>query len=180
MGMYVSYDKIKKWRRVNKERAVECFGGKCGICGYNKCISSLEFHHLDDTSKDFAIAKKIVSWKRTVAEVQKCVMLCSNCHREVHYGVTDIPDDIMRFEEKYTQTYLKDKKDSCPVCGDEKYYKLKTCSRNCMGVLSQKVDWDNINLEKLLQDYNYSEIGRKLKISSNAVKKRAKKLNLVR
>ena len=60
-------------------------GGKCERCGYNKCNRALEFHHLDPTQKDFGISKHI---NRNIndlkAEVDKCILLCSNCHAEVH------------------------------------------------------------------------------------------------
>lgn len=78
-----------KNRRLNlKKELVEYKGGKCEICDYDRCIKALEFHHLDPNKKDFAISncglKDIVKLKK---EVDKCALLCSNCHREVHDGL---------------------------------------------------------------------------------------------
>lgn len=60
-------------------------GGKCQRCGYNKCNRALEFHHIDPSKKDFGISKNI---NRNIEdlkrEVDKCILLCSNCHAEVH------------------------------------------------------------------------------------------------
>lgn len=68
-----------------KERAVAFLGGKCSICGYDKCPSAFDFHHLDSFTKDFTISEK-ASWDAIEPELKKCVLLCSNCHREVHAG----------------------------------------------------------------------------------------------
>ena len=69
-----------------KEKAVEYKGGKCEICGYNKCIEALDFHHLDPTQKEFGICKDgcTRSWKRVQEELDKCICVCANCHREIH------------------------------------------------------------------------------------------------
>lgn len=69
-----------------KERAVAFLGGKCAICGYDKCPSAFDFHHLDSSEKDFEISAKMTWDAALEAELQKCALLCSNCHREVHAG----------------------------------------------------------------------------------------------
>ena len=61
-------------------------GGKCVKCGYNKCIAALEFHHCNPAEKDFTIANvKSYSFNETIIkELDKCILVCSNCHREIH------------------------------------------------------------------------------------------------
>lgn len=74
-------------RRVDIKRlAVEYKGGKCEICSYSKSIKALEFHHTDPTQKDFAISGggKTRSFDKMKVELDKCLMLCANCHREEH------------------------------------------------------------------------------------------------
>jgi len=73
-----------------KGRAVKQLGGKCAICGYDKCNQALDFHHIGE--KDFDISSKWVnySWKKVSEEIKQCILLCANCHREVHAGVTAI------------------------------------------------------------------------------------------
>ena len=59
----------------------------CAICGYNKCKSALEFHHVIPKDKKFLIGKTFISGhcnEKIAEELNKCVLLCSNCHREIH------------------------------------------------------------------------------------------------
>ena len=82
--------KLKKnvgtWRKRTKELLVEYKGGKCEFCGYDKCIEALEFHHIDETTKKFAISGSTKSLEKQKKEADKCYMLCANCHRELHSG----------------------------------------------------------------------------------------------
>jgi len=75
-------------RRIElKTRAVNLLGGCCQNCGYSKCIEALDFHHRDEEKKDFSISnafKNYMDWKMIESELRKCVLLCSNCHRELH------------------------------------------------------------------------------------------------
>lgn len=77
---------VQRRRRKVRELAVEYKGGKCQKCGYRRCIEALEFHHIEVSKKDFGISAKgyTRSWKRVKEEIDKCVMLCANCHREIH------------------------------------------------------------------------------------------------
>lgn len=74
-------------RRVVKQKAVEYLGGCCKICGYNKCIGSLDFHHINRKEKDidYSLFKTIFN-KRLTDELDKCILLCANCNRELHYN----------------------------------------------------------------------------------------------
>lgn len=71
-------------RRLSKKKAVEYLGGKCLKCGYNKCLSALEFHHLDPSKKDPEYYSLKVNFSKLKSELDKCVLLCANCHREEH------------------------------------------------------------------------------------------------
>jgi hypothetical protein len=74
-----------KKRFYLKPKMIEYKGGKCKNCGYNKCIQALDFHHRDPQEKDFNLGgKHCYSWKRLKKELDKCDLLCSNCHREEH------------------------------------------------------------------------------------------------
>lgn len=77
---------VKKRRKAIRQKAVEYKGGKCSRCAYDKCLEALEFHHLNPNEKDFSISEKghSRSWGRVKVELDKCIMLCANCHREVH------------------------------------------------------------------------------------------------
>lgn len=73
-----------RWQKKNKEEAVAYKGGKCEHCGYNKCLGALHFHHLDPTEKDFA-SFSTFKLEKSKSELDKCILLCANCHAEVHY-----------------------------------------------------------------------------------------------
>lgn len=75
---------VASQRQRNKERLVEYKGGKCEICGYKKCTASLIFHHLDPSKKDFGVAAQLKSIETLKKEVDKCQLLCANCHGEIH------------------------------------------------------------------------------------------------
>lgn len=79
-------EQVQKRRDKLKILSIEYKGSKCEICGYNKCISALEFHHIDPKEKDFGIAEKgyTRSWNRVKEELDKCILICANCHREIH------------------------------------------------------------------------------------------------
>jgi hypothetical protein len=64
-------------------------GGKCIVCGYDKCHWAFHFHHLDPTTKEFNLAgaRQTASLEKLRAEAAKCVLLCANCHAEVEAGV---------------------------------------------------------------------------------------------
>lgn len=85
---------VQKRRERIKELLVEYKGGKCEICGYDKCISALDFHHLNPDEKDFGIGEKgyTRSVEKNKEEVNKCILVCANCHREIHAGITKIPE----------------------------------------------------------------------------------------
>ena len=76
-----------KTGKNNRLFAVEFLGGKCKVCDYNKYIGSLDIHHLDPNIKDKDF-KNMRGWskERILNEIKNCVLLCRNCHAEVHAG----------------------------------------------------------------------------------------------
>ena len=78
-------------------------GCKCEICGYDKNIAALEFHHLDPNEKEFTISKTHHSIDSVKDELNKCIVVCSNCHREIHNPqstVQNINQLILQHQEK--------------------------------------------------------------------------------
>ena len=73
-------------RRELKKELIKYKGGKCQVCGYSRCIDALECHHQDSSKKDFSISAKgyTRSWAKVKEELDKCMLLCANCHREIH------------------------------------------------------------------------------------------------
>ena len=78
---------VIEWRKRTKIKLVEYKGGKCQICDYNKSFNALHFHHLNPNEKDFSISGKSLSFDKLKTEVDKCILVCSNCHSEIHEGL---------------------------------------------------------------------------------------------
>ena len=85
---------VQKRREKLKMLAIKYKGGECEICGYKKCISALEFHHLDPNEKEFGVGEK--GYTRSIEavknELDKCILVCSNCHREIHAGLVNLDE----------------------------------------------------------------------------------------
>ena len=180
---------VTKWRKRTKERIVQAFGGKCGICGYSRCQDALDLHHLDPIQKDFSFGKiraNPKAWEKIVNELRKCVLICCICHRECHAGMQTIPSDIIRFNEEfsdYKEVERQDRKsqmiDACPICGEEKLISNKTCSYECAGKKAWKVKWNDFDLYDLyvVKKTPKIKIAEIVGCSQHAVRKRLKKLN---
>tara|TARA_Y100000310_G_C20509788_1_gene728238 strand:+ start:353 stop:670 length:318 start_codon:yes stop_codon:yes gene_type:complete len=86
---------VAKRRNKIREMAREYKGGKCIICGYKKCTRAMSFHHRNPKKKDFGISAHGLtrSWEKTKKELDKCVLLCMNCHMELHEGITQLPKE---------------------------------------------------------------------------------------
>lgn len=72
-----------------KTKLVELKGGRCQICGYSRCLTALDFHHVDEKTKVFELSQRDLtkSWKKIFDEAKKCLLVCANCHREIHAGL---------------------------------------------------------------------------------------------
>ena len=184
-------ERVISWRKRTKERIVQSFGGKCGICEYSRCHESLDLHHINPNEKSFGLScirANPMSWDKIVQELRKCVLICRNCHGEYHSGLIKIPDTILRFDEKfsdYKKLQSEDRRseyyNSCPLCGTEKFHSQKTCSLKCAAKLRYSVDWDKIDLTDLyeVKGMSFSGIAKIVGCSGGAVKKRLRKIGLI-
>lgn len=79
---------VAAWRRRAKQLLVEEAGGRCQICGYDRYLGALQFHHLDPAKKSFSLSLRgcTRSISELRAEAAKCQLLCANCHAEVENG----------------------------------------------------------------------------------------------
>jgi hypothetical protein len=96
--------RIRRYRA--KLAAVELGGGKCNRCGWSGDIAAYEFHHSDPSEKKFAIGSAAnKSWSVIKKEVEKCELLCSNCHRIEHSG--ERCENFMKEVESYKGNTLR-------------------------------------------------------------------------
>lgn len=80
-------DKQREQKRIRKNEAIAYLGGVCMICGGVFHPAIYEFHHRDPKTKEKDPSKVLsFSWKRIISELDKCDLLCANCHRFLHHG----------------------------------------------------------------------------------------------
>lgn len=109
--MTTSINKSIRYRNRQKEKSVLYLGGKCIKCGYSKSLAALDFHHTDPNKKDWKPSRLMsYRWEIVKAELDKCELLCANCHRELHEGVTQF--DLLKSPVGQRKTYTK----ICPKC----------------------------------------------------------------
>lgn len=175
---------VISWRRRTKQRMVEAFTGKCCVCKKEYPQEVFEFHHLIPEEKSFGlgtIRSGCISWKKIVAELRKCVMMCANCHRLIEYGHATIPESAPRFDEKFVNYKLLEQKkkfDRCK-CGNKKPKTQKYCSVKCANLYSRKVERpDKKKLIKLLRKHSLNQIGKMYGVTHGAVKKWKRSYNL--
>ena len=119
--------------RLKKQAAIESMGGACQICGYNRCNGVLHFHHINLKDKDFSfscIGTK--PWDVIVKELKKCILVCANCHGEIHNKLTQIPKSFVKYDSKLIITKFTEGKRRLGLNQNwqevQKYYDDNKCS----------------------------------------------------
>lgn len=166
-----------KFKRRKKEEAIRAFGGKCQICGYDKCMGALDFHHVNSDEKDEEPGRAIIQWKweRVKKELDKCIILCANCHREIHYK--HVPSfELVHLRRPWIQ---KD----CPICKkrfDTKLQEQIYCSWTCQRFSQRKASRPTPEeLAQLIATTSWVQIGKMFGVSDNAIRKWAKNYELI-
>lgn len=94
-----------KRRQYRKNKATEAFGGQCCFCGYNRCNKAFDFHHVYPEQKKFELCSSWrLNWDEIVIELSKCIMVCRNCHAEIHQGL--IGDEMILEKFVLTEGYI--------------------------------------------------------------------------
>lgn len=157
--------------------AVNFFGGKCQICGYNKCLDALEFHHVDKDNKNEEPTYIIThwSWERAKIELEKCILVCSNCHREIHSN--EINFDL----QKYVKPWISK---LCPTCNtnfDTKEEKQLYCSIECRSFanrITERPTKEQLS-DLIVNKISWTKMGKMFNVSDNAVRKWAKAYHII-
>jgi len=176
--MSIQSEKVKRWRQNTKLRMVVRMGGKCQCCGYDKCADALDFHHIDQDTKDFSFSKVMahcVAWERIEAELKKCVLICSNCHRELHAGMRSLPEHHAHYTaQSLTSDESSNLYDQC-VCGNIKPVAAWFCSQRCAA--KKRYDWSKVDVVQLIENgETLSKIAELVGCSSLAVSKKYRAL----
>lgn len=170
-------------RKRNKLRVVNMCGEKCCICGYDRCKDALEFHHVNENEKEFGLANKLTSysWNKVKEEVKKTIMVCANCHREIHKGF--YTNDFISYKHEENQ-----QKVDYFSAGEQLLEILTAVLRNKIEnepkqkyIPKRKVirpeTYEQFVKEMDELKWNYSAMGRKYGVSDNAIRKWQKGYN---
>lgn len=154
------YLKQKERALTRKLELIKAKGGKCEICGYDKNVAALEFHHLNPSEKSFQLDARSLgntTVEKLLKESDKCILVCANCHREIHNENLDksnISNLLNEMTSKHIKLTHKKKTSICKHCGKEfPYSKGKIyCSDEC-----REKDKNYPTQDELLK--KYKEIG---------------------
>mgnify|MGYP000923179231 CR=1 FL=1 len=176
--------RVVEWRKRVKQRAVIYKGGCCIVCGYLRCVAALSFHHTDPTKKDFNISGSTRAWCAIKLELDKCVLLCHNCHCEVHHGTLSLDAHMFKNptpnqgDRLLSQAGISPRtrpRKTCPDCGSKKSAASARC-RKCAAKTNPgcqaRIAWPpSAELLKMVEVDSFLAIGRRLGVSDNAVRK---------
>ena len=164
------YDSQKLRWKDRKRKLVELAGGKCSICGYDKNMASMHFHHLDPSSKDPEFKNfKEKPWKSVVEEISKCTLLCANCHGEIHNPDCQLVESSGHDNVRLTTLFQST--GSCPIC-DSQVFGTVYCGVQCSKMARRKVERPSAEeLKQLLAEHTFVSVGKMFGVSDNAVRK---------
>lgn len=181
---------ITDFRRRRKENLIKVLGSQCSLCGYNKCIGALEFHHIEPQNKNYQLSSgNCHSLKDDLEEAKKCLLVCSNCHREIH--TSDIYENIdlwkyQFFNDDYANELMiknQEKEYRCSKCGVKitRFSKSGLCP-SCvqLGRRVVKERPTREELKKLIREKPFTKIAELYNCSDNAVRKWCDKEKLPR
>lgn len=163
-----NYKNQKSRGLKRKIQAITKLGGKCSKCGYDKNIAALEFHHKDPKEKEFQLDVRHfsnVNIEKLNKELDKCDLLCSNCHRETHNPELELKSIIIDNKKSgLDKTYGSE----CPIC-NSKFPKMKGkifCSNECF---NKSKGYPTIN--ELIEKYNELKSWDKVALQFNVTRK---------
>lgn len=174
---------VTKWRLNKRLELIKYKGGKCQICGYDKCFAALEFHHLDPKEKDFTISGKSWAFEKLKKEVDKCILVCSNCHKEIHFKMKKQINEVVvvkKVKEKTLKIKEIKEKPKCKICDN----KCKTsasvyCSNECFDIgRAENIPTKTDFVFKLKELHNFVQIGKYYNVSDNSIRKWCKKYDI--
>jgi protein-arginine kinase activator protein McsA len=171
-----------------KTEAIRLKGGKCADCGWNGNIAAFQFHHRDPSEKRFTISSNPkVSWEKYWEEIEKCDLLCANCHMIRHSDNAD--PQFLKDVENYkgrelvvsaipwkNQTHIPHSYDhNCQHC-DKPFTSSrqvqKYCCPNCQSKGRRKcIRPSKEELKRLIDEMPMTHVGKKYNVSDNAVRK---------
>lgn len=165
-----------------KSNLIKIFDSKCCICGFDKFQEALEFHHVNPEEKEFGIGASNATTKslnNQLEEARKCVLLCSNCHRGVHAGYYQVPENWRElYNEEIAQQLLDDLEKTktktlhyCQRCGIQITRRATYCPE-CSSIIQRKTDRPSREeLKNQIRELPFTQIGKKYGVTDNTIRK---------
>lgn len=181
------YEYVKNSRHNLKRRLLYSMGNKCCLCGYKKCTSALEFHHKNPEEKDFTLsANANIAFIKAIEEVKKCILVCANCHREIHENLISV-EEIECYDESKAQEMQQEIDDIktktihyCQSCGKIISYGATRCPE-CAKVAKRHCERpEREELKKLIRSYPFTTLASNFGVTDNAIRKWCDAYNLPR
>ena len=170
-----------------KTNLISLFGSKCCICGFDKFQEALEFHHVNPEEKELKLSANVmVALDKQIKEARKCILVCANCHRGIHAGYYQVPDNYQQFFNEEQAQYLLQqneeikhgKKHYCQRCGKILSTNASYCVE-CSHIMQRKVNRvDRAELKQLISTQPFTQIAKKYGVTDNAIRKWCIKENL--
>lgn len=155
---------VQKRRDKVKQMSIVYKGSSCSICGYDKCIDALEFHHIDPSMKDFGISEKgyTRAWNIVKDELDKCILVCANCHRELHYSCSKTIFNPKTIFDNYEPTLCK--------CGKQISHGATQCE-DCYHISNRKVERPNQEhlLHQIKELGSFVQVGKYYGVSDKSI-----------
>jgi len=177
-------------RRNRRNNLIRLLGGKCCLCGYDKCDAALDFHHINPEEKEYGLGSgNCHSLEKDLQEVKKCILICANCHREIHHS--NLYDNIDLFQYQIFSSEVLEE-----LQQEKKEYKCKNCGASitaysrsglCVSCAQSSRYRHEVNnkpsreeLKNLIREKSFVEIGKIYGVTDNAIRKWCDKENLPR
>lgn len=165
---------IKERKLFLKLKAIEFKGGKCLKCGYNN-PASLDFHHLHNKKSDLSLLwSRCAKWERIKEEIEKCELLCANCHRERHCS----PKFEFEFDHesllKNRKRKLEARTEAICINCNKKFHTCrnsKFCSRRCRYSHNQRKIPSLIEIENAKRTMSWKEVAELFKVGKSTIRR---------
>jgi len=188
---------VASFIKRRKGNLIKVFHSKCCLCGFDKFQEALEFHHVNPDEKEFGVCDSNAVTKaleKQLNEMKKCILVCANCHRGIHSGYYEIPNNWKDYyDEEIAQQLIDDlpknqlnkkiqqSNNFCLICGKPILSSMTYCSLECLHKAQQRCDRPSREeLKQLIREQPFTKIAAMYGVTDNSIRKWCDSMNLPR